>query len=116
MSSVRKESLGRMAVFLLPSHKLKVTSPRHKETIEERVKRFLLEEYNGFTASSTINTGWWTAKNGDHHYDEHREYKVSFPGKERIAKLDEFLAEIARDMGEECIYIETGEDAWLVYA
>ncbi len=36
-------------------------------------------------------------------------------GKDRIAILEAFLAEIAVAMGEECIYFETGEDAWLIY-
>lgn len=109
MSEVRKESLGRMAVFLIPAKKL-------GNGIEERIERFLLDEYGGYTASTTNSTGWWKDGTGERHYDLHREYKASFPGKERIAKLEGFLAEIARDAGEDCIYLETGEDAWLIYA
>jgi len=109
MSNVHKESLGRMAVFLLPLKKL-------DKSIERRVEQFLLNEYGGFTARPIDSTGWWKGAHGELHYDVHREYKASFIGKERIAKLDQFLAELARDMDEECIYVETGEDAWLVYA
>jgi hypothetical protein len=43
------------------------------------------------------------------------EVKVSFKGKERIPKLQKFLAGMCRLMGEECLYLETGEDSWLIY-
>lgn len=109
MSEVRKESLGRMAVFLVPAKKL-------EDGIGERIERFLLDEYGGYTASTTNSTGWWKDDKGQRHYDLHRQYKASFPGKERIARLESFLADIARDTGEDCIYLETGEDAWLIYA
>lgn len=112
---MEKVSLGRMAVFLIPAKKLSVVLPGGVLTIEQCIQEFLLSEYGGFTASSTTTTGWWKGKAGDVHYDEHREYKVSFPGKERIKRLDGFLAMIAKDINEECIYVETGEDAWLVY-
>jgi hypothetical protein len=116
MQTVRKEPLGRMAVFLIPSKKLKRVAQNLGGSIGKRIEKFLLEEYGGFTVSYTNSTGWWKAQDGTRHFDKHREYKVSFPGKERIAKLDEFLAQIATEIGEECIYVETGEDSWLVYA
>jgi len=33
----------------------------------------------------------------------------------KVPKLQEFLAKICKDIGEECIYLECGEDAMLIY-
>ena len=53
---------------------------------------------------------------GAERFCEHvMEIKVSFRGKERIPKLQKFLAEICSVMREECIYLETGENSWLIY-
>jgi len=49
-------------------------------------------------------------------YGEHKEYKVSFRGRNRVAMLQEFLSQLAGELGEDSIYLEYGEDAWLVYA
>lgn len=118
MGSKRRKrvvSLGRMAVFLLRSEKLE---ERHGEvTHRERVHSFLISTYGGYTASSGTTFGYWRdPKTGRVWYGEHREYKVSFAGKRRIPALRAFLAALSSMMGEECIYLETGEDAWLVYA
>lgn len=107
-----KVSLGRMAVFLLPSLKLKF---RHKDgkTVEEHVHQFLLTKFDGYTAATGNIHGWWRNR-GEEFYGEHREFKVAFAGKDRIVILEAFLAEIAVEIGEQTIYLETGEDAWLV--
>ncbi len=51
-------------------------------------------------------------------YDELREFRVAFKEDERKSKvpqLQEFLGQICADIEEECIYLECGEDAMLVY-
>lgn len=110
----RKQSLGRMAVFLLPSLKLK-SRVRGLGQLEQWVHNFLLAHYGGYTVTSGNIFGYWRAS-GREFYGEHRLYTVAFLGKQRIPSLERFLARLARSMGEQCIYLETGEDAWLVFA
>ena len=110
----RKDSLGRMAVFLLPSLQL---NSRDEDgiTLEEHVHRFLMANFSAYTAQAGNIHGFWKDAGGREHYGEHKVYKVSFPGKDRVPVLEEFLAQLARRLGEECIYLETGEDACLIY-
>lgn len=112
----RVESLGRMAVFLLPSLKLK---QRQKLglTYEEIVHQFLMKNFGGYTASAGNIFGFWRdEKAGREWYGEHREYKVSFRGRNRVAMLQQFLSKLASDLDEDTIYLEYGEGAWLVHA
>lgn len=114
MTKIRKESLGRPARFYLPSLKLK---DRHgNRSIEDVVHEFLVDKYGGYTAAGSTVYGYWTRPDGGIAYGEHRLYTVSFVGKDRIEELDAFIAHLAELMKEKCIYLETGEDAWLVYA
>jgi hypothetical protein len=108
-----KVSLGRMAVFLLPSLKLKLRRQADGRTVEEHVHQFLLSHFDGYTAATGNIHGWWRNR-GEEHYGEHREFKVAFAGKDRIAVLEGFLADVAVEICEQTIYIETGEDAWLI--
>lgn len=105
-----------MAVFLLPSLKLK----RHRrggKSYEEIVHHFLMKHFGGYTASAGNIFGFWRdEQTGREFYGEHREYKVSFRGRDRRAMLQRFLGRLAGELGEETIYLEHGEDAWLVYA
>lgn len=113
---LRLDSLGRMAVFLLPSLKLKQRQKLGR-TYEEIVHQFLMKHFGGYTASAGNIFGFWRdAASGREWYGEHREYKVSFRGRDRVAMLQQFLARLAADLGEESIYLEYGEDAWLVYS
>jgi hypothetical protein len=111
---LRVEPLGRMAVFLLPSLKLK----RQKlgRSFEEVVHRFLMKNFAGYTASAGNIFGFWRDdRSGREFYGEHKEYKVSFRGRDRVEMLQKFLSGIAGELDEDCIYLEYGEDAWLVY-
>lgn len=106
----RLVSLGRMAVFYIPSLKAKNIG------YETKIRDFLLEEFGACTASLGNFCGWWKSSSRKGVcYDEHIEFKVAFVGKERIPLLANFLAKVAKALNEECIYLETGEDAWLVY-
>lgn len=112
--SYRRESLGRMAVFLLPSLKLKQRGPDDL-AVEDRVHRFLIGNFAGYTVETGNILGFWTDGQGREHYGEHRLFRVAFAGKERVAVLEAFLARVASEIGERSIYLETGEDAWLIY-
>ncbi len=111
----RIESLGRMAVFLLPSLKLK--QKKRGKPHDESVHHFLMKHFAGYTASAGNIFGFWRdEQTGREYYGEHKEYKVSFRGRDRVEMLQNFLSQLARELGEDCIYLEYGEDAWLVYA
>ena len=112
----RLETLGRMAVFLLPSLKLKRRQKLGK-SYEEIVHHFLMKQFGGYTASAGNIFGFWRDETtGREFYGEHREYKVSFRGRDRVEMLQRFLSKLAGELGEETIYLEYGEDAWLVHA
>jgi hypothetical protein len=46
---------------------------------------------------------------------EHREFSVAVPEASQIPKLREFLAGMARDLKEDCIYFRAGQCATLIY-
>jgi hypothetical protein len=111
---MKKISLGKMAVFLIPSLKLKKRDKKGK-TIEDIIHNFLTKNFNSYTVD-TGNIFGYFKQNGKEEYDEHRRFTVAFLGKEKIPVLEKFIAHIAYLIGEKCIYLETGEDAWLIYS
>ena len=116
VKKVRTANLGQVANFLLPSLKLK-GEERSGRTHEEALHRFLLRHFSGYTATAGNIFGYWKESgNGNEFYGEHRLFTVSFQGEEGLPELVRFLAELAWRMQEQCIYLETGEDAWLVFA
>jgi len=77
----------------------------------------LTATFGGYTCASGNIYGYFSS-GGPAEYDELRVFKVAFKedeGRTRVPKLQEFLARICEDIGEECIYLECGEDAMLVY-
>ena len=112
---MRVESLGRPAHFLIP--KIKWDSPDitfRSKTVSTLVHEFLMGNYNGYSTREL--KGIWRPRKGAPAYVELMvEVKVSFRGKERIPKLQKFLAGMCTLMKEECLYLETGEDSWLIY-
>lgn len=109
----RLENLGRPAVFLLPSHKLR-TDDGSGRTIGDALHRFLVENFGAYTCTTVPYFGFWHGQSGAA-YDECRLYEVSFDGKEHIRTLAAKLAEVARIISEECIYFKAGQYACLVY-
>jgi hypothetical protein len=114
LPKVKCESLGEMAVTLLPLHKLKLPSPRGAP-FEKEIHEFLVTNFNGYTVSSGSTSGHWKDDAGRDHYGEHRQYKVAISAAESRASLEVFLADLAREMGEECIYMEVGREILLIY-
>jgi hypothetical protein len=112
---VRRESLGYIAALLLPIEKLKARSLRGR-SFEKEVHDFLLTNFNGYTVSSGNISGHWKDEAGRDHYGEHREYKVALPDRSFSGSLEVFLAGLAGEMGEECIYLEIASDIFLIYA
>ncbi len=105
--------LGRPAVFLLPSHKLKGRAD--SRAIEDDLHSFLVRNFGAFTTTLVPYFGFWKNDGSELIYDECRLYEVSFLGKERIPALAEKLAEIAVRIGEDCIYLKAGQYACLVW-
>ena len=104
-----------MATFLVPSLKLKARS-RRGPPIEDKIHRFLLRRFGGYTAAAGNIFGYWKDRTGKQLYGEHKEYKVGVFEERRVAELKRFLAELASEMGEQCIYLETGKEACFIYA
>ena len=111
---VKRESLGQLAAVLLPLEKLKLKSVRGIP-FEQEIHDFLLTNFNGYTVSSGNISGHWKDDRDRDHYGEHREYKVALPIRDARSSLEAFLAELAREMGEECIYAEIGSEIFLIY-
>ena len=114
MTRYRKESLGRMAVFLLPSLKLKARG-KNGQPVEDGIHTFLLANFAGYTVETGNILGSWKDAAGQEHSGEHRLFRVAFTSEDRVPELEAFLARVASEIGEESIYLETGEDAWLIY-
>lgn len=114
---MRIESLGRRALFLIPS--IKVYNSKYSNTrqsIAKTIHNFLLETFGGYTCASGNIYGYFHSTS--YEYDELREFRVSFledDSKTKVPKLQEFLAVLCADINEECIYLECGEDAMLIY-
>jgi hypothetical protein len=103
-----------MAVFLMPSLKLKQRGPDGL-AVEDRIHIFLMGNFAGYTVETGNILGFWKDGRGEEHYGEHRLFRVAFAGKDRVAVLEAFLAGVAAEIGERSVYLETGEDAWLIY-
>lgn len=110
----KRESLGRPAIFYLPTGMMGLTLESGR-TCTEEVDEFLATTFGGYTEEGGANSGYWRNDNGKVYKGTFQRYRVSFEGKERIEQLEEFLAYIATQLKQESIYFETGEDAWLIY-
>ncbi|OGN03312.1 MAG: hypothetical protein A2655_00590 [Candidatus Yanofskybacteria bacterium RIFCSPHIGHO2_01_FULL_43_42] len=112
-SHYRLVDLGRPAVFLIPDKKLKVKT--EGETVESHIRTFLSDNFGAFTSSTVANFGVWINEERVVFKDRCRVYEVSFNGKHKIPILLKKLAEIARLIGEECIYCKAGQYSCLIY-
>jgi hypothetical protein len=115
VSKSRREYLGAMGLVLLPLQKLKNESPRGTK-FELEVHDFLVENFNGYTVASGNISGHWKDSEGNDFYGEHREYRVALPESEAIQSLESYIAILAREMAEECIYFELAGQTSLIYA
>ena len=114
---MRIEDLGTRALFLIPS--VKVYNPKYsksRQSVARVIHEFLKGTFGGYTCASGNIYGYFSSESVE--YDELREFLVAFKedgGKTKIVKLQEFLADICEDIGEECLYLECGGDVMLVY-
>lgn len=114
---MRIESLGRRALFLIPSVKVYNSSySKSKQSVAKTIHGFLLQTFGGYTCASGNIYGYFHSTS--YEYDELREFRVAFledDKRTKVPALQEFLAVLCADIGEQCIYLECGEDAMLVY-
>ncbi len=108
-----EQPLGDRALFLLPSLKLKGRTA-DGDAVEEKVHRFLMQEFGGYTAAAGNIFGYWRDRAGKEFYGEHRQFTVSLPGGAKTGVLKEFLAQIAVELGEQSIYLELGGEGSLI--
>jgi hypothetical protein len=115
MTGPRERSAGRIALFLLPSLKLKHRDSTGR-TVEESLHRFLLDSFGGYTAATGNIFGYWKDSEGKESYGEHKEYKVGLADDSHLTDLKRYIARLSSEMGEECIYFEYGKEAMFIYA
>ena len=109
-----EKPLGKNVRFLLPSLKLKQPcSGGH--TAEQMVHEFLMQNFDGYTATAANLFGYWTEEPGVFSYGEHREFTVALKGEGGLPELKQFLGEIACTLDEKCLYVEVAGKAILLY-
>lgn len=110
----REQRLGSTSVFLLPSLKLKEPASVGVSN-EARLHAFLMDHFGGYTAQAGNIFGYWRNDAAVDSYGEHREFSVAFADDTKSALLKDFLATLARDLHEECIYLRVGDETSLIY-
>lgn len=105
-------NMGRPAVFLLPSHKLRTRDG--EDSVEDDLKKFLIANYDGFTTTTVPYFGFWRSDGKEVTYDECRQYEVAILGRTNVKPLMKKLAEIAKVIDEDCIYFKAGQYACLI--
>lgn len=111
----RKVLLGTELQFLLPSLKIRQRGVSTR-SIEDEIDAYLtMNGFSAYTAHTGNISGTWRDKDGRVIVGEHRLYAVAFKGKELLAKLEAYIAELAVKLGEECIYCKLGGKPYLIY-
>ena len=115
---MRIKDLGKRALFLVPPNKIHNRKySKSGQNIAEVIHDFLVTYFEGYTCPSGYTSGYYSSSESIE-YDALMEYRVAFKedeAKTKVPELQMFLAMICADIGEECIYLECGEDAMLVY-
>jgi hypothetical protein len=101
-----EQTLGERVSFLLPSLRLK--------PFEGEVHRFLMAEFGGYTVAAGNIFGYWRENSGGESYGEHRLFTVAVSGAEKLETLKEYLARLARQLGEKTVYAEIAGQAVLI--
>jgi hypothetical protein len=70
----------------------------------------------GYTAASGNQFGYWRKDGSPDSYGENKEFTVALNTDDQIRSLKNFLASLASQLKEECIYLELAGEAILIYA
>lgn len=108
--------LGNEVQFLLPSLKLRERDLMNVSPVDQ-LEKFLVANYAAFTAHTGNIEGNWKDESGKEIVGEHRLYSVAFDvnDQQRFDLLMDYLAKLAVQLGERCIYYAIGRPAFLVY-
>ena len=98
-------------MFLLPSLKLKEPT-RDGSSPESRLHDFLMKNFGGYTAQAGNIFGYWKDAAGADSYGEHREFTVSLADEAKVPMLKDYLALVARELDEECIYLQAAGETF----
>jgi hypothetical protein len=109
----RVEGLGKVMNILLPSVKMKSFSPRG-EVFEQEWHEFLLKHFSGYTVTSGSITGYWQRDGGREECNEHREYQIAVRPRDGRKILERYVANLARELGEESVYVTFDGEALLI--
>ena len=74
-----------------------------------------MDNFGGYTAQAGNIFGYWREDHGRDSYGEHREFSIAAPDASKLPILKQFLAEMARDLKEECVYFRSGHEASLIH-
>ena len=113
--SRKKQLLGAVAVFLLPSQKMKSRSPRGT-TYDDELHHILVENFSGYTVTTGNISGYWKDGAGNEQYGEHREYRIAFSDPDDISALQDYICALAKEIREESVYCEINNQAWLLHS
>jgi hypothetical protein len=108
-----ENGIGRAATFLIPGGKL-----RHRRRGALHSKggcRLSPIEVRGYTTSVSNFRGYWVSPVGKKLGGEHSEYRVFLNGGKATDVLKSFLAEIAIEIGRQCICFETVETSSFIF-
>ena len=100
------EHIGRMAHILIPI--AKIDKKIVQTTVQQRLYNYLESAFGGFTEDSLV-WGLWGKER-----EAHVKITVSFKGKENVLLFLQVLGRVCHEMGEKCLYLEMGEESYLV--
>jgi hypothetical protein len=107
----RVVDLGRPLVFLIPAEKLGWTE-QAGATVRDRLHEWLVLEFGAFTATQLPHFGYWhSVKQQCVIHDQCIQYEVAFGDEPKVTVALAYLADLARKIDEECIYVKVGEHA-----
>ena len=100
---------------LLPSIKMKSFSPRGV-LFEQELHSFFLKHFTGYTVTAGNITGYWNGPGSREECNEHREYQIAIDQTAKRALFEKYLAQLARELNEETLYLTFEGKALLVSA
>ena len=114
-SSPHLDSLGKMTVFYVPSHKL--DDPRYfdgRQTARSSIHEFLMDRYRAYTQTPTPVKGFWIGQTNEMVHDVMERFEVSFGVEAEFDRLIRYLVELCERLNEDAIYVTRGERSFLV--
>jgi hypothetical protein len=114
--------LGRPALVLLPMRKYdQAIRGWHGKTPDALLREYCTLTFNAISIQSAHVKGEWRDADDNMVSDTHQEYRVAFvryvseqAQEDRLMRFVDFLSRLCKAMGEDCLYVEFGEQAYLI--